>query len=102
MKLLEVDWNAKGGAADVPVEYPDEVIAEFMNWLRRTSAWHEDVELVHRRVRRLNSQLADHRNAAVTIAPIPTVAERRTAGLAKAREVKRQRRVAAAGADRGA
>ena len=53
MKLTEVDWNAPGGAAEVEVDYPDAPLAEFLNWLRRTSAWHETPGRVERRIRRL-------------------------------------------------
>ncbi len=63
MRLKETDWNAPGGAADVEVEYPDAPIQDLVNWLRKTSAWLENPELVERRVRRLNGVLADHRNA---------------------------------------
>lgn len=62
MQLLETDWDAPGGASAVPVEYPDGPIQEFMNWIRCTSSWIENPELVERRVRKLNAQLADYRN----------------------------------------
>ena len=62
MRLKETDWNAPGGAAEVEVEYPDAPIMDVVNWLRRTSAWLENHDLVERKVRRLNGILADHRN----------------------------------------
>jgi hypothetical protein len=62
MKLHETNWDAPGGAATVEVEYPDALIQDFMNWIRKTTAWLENPELVERRVRRLNGLLADHRN----------------------------------------
>jgi hypothetical protein len=92
MKLKELDWNAKGGVAEIEVEYPDDPIAALVNWLRRTSAWHEDVELVHRKVRHLDSRLAELRNARATE---PSVADKRRAALAKARAAKAAKRLAA-------
>jgi hypothetical protein len=62
VRLKETDWDAPGGAAEVEVEYPDAPIIDLVNWLRKTSAWIENPELVERRVRRLNGILADHRN----------------------------------------
>lgn len=63
MRLKETDWNARGGAADVEVEYPDKPIQEFVNWIRKSAAWRENPELVERKVRHLNGLLMDHRNA---------------------------------------
>lgn len=65
MKLKETFWDAPGGAAEIEVEYPDAPIKDFMDWLRKTSAWLENPELVHRRLRRLNGVLADWRNRPV-------------------------------------
>lgn len=83
MRLIETDWDAPGGASPVEVEYPDAVIAEFMNWIRRTTAWLESPELVERRVRRLNAVLMDHRNAAA-LAKAKDPTQVRLANLAKA------------------
>jgi len=63
MKLRETNWDAPGGAAEYEVEYPDAVIADFVNWMRKSSAWLENLELVHRRVRRLNGVLSDWRDS---------------------------------------
>lgn len=104
MKLKEIDWNAPGGATEIDFEYPDAPIVEFMNWLRRTTAWRENPEIVERRVRQLNMVLMDHRNALSAApkktmfenctatdsrvgVPVQSAQERRLAGLAKAREV---------------
>lgn len=67
MKLKETDWDAPGGAREIEVEYPDAIIADFMNWIRKTSAWLENLELVHRRVRRLNGVLSDWRDQPRTV-----------------------------------
>jgi hypothetical protein len=63
VRLKETNWDAPGGASDIEVDYPDAPITDLVNWLRRTSAWLENPELVERRVRRLNGQLMDYRNA---------------------------------------
>ena len=63
MKLRETNWDAPGGASEVEVEYPDAPIIDLVNWLRKTSAWLENPELVERRVRRLNGLLADYRDS---------------------------------------
>ena len=73
MRLKETDWNAPGGASEVEVEYPDAPIIDLVNWLRRTSAWIENPELVEQRVRRLNGELADFRNRPAAALPSPTV-----------------------------
>jgi hypothetical protein len=61
MRLKETNWDAPGGASEIEVEYPDAPIIDLVNWLRKTSAWLENPELVERRVRRLNGLLADYR-----------------------------------------
>lgn len=76
MRLKETFWDAPGGAAEIEVEYPDAPIKDFMDWMRKTSAWLENPELVHRRLRRLNGVLADWRNrpvAATVTAEVGTV-----------------------------
>lgn len=98
MYLTEVDWDAPGGAANVQVEYPDDVIAEFVNWARKTTAWLENPDIMERRVRKLNRDLSEWRAArgqnlpGTVMAPFPgttpSVAEKRRAGLAKARAAK--------------
>lgn len=107
MKLREWDWDKQ---AFVEVDYPDAPIVQFMNWLRHTKAWHEDVELVHRKVLYLNKGFAEHRQAQVEAlaltarnvtaspAPVePTRAEVNRANLAKARAAKAARRAAGGG-----
>lgn len=63
MKLQETDWDAPGGAATVERDYPNAPIADFVNWIRKTSAWRENPELVERRVRKLERELSEIRNA---------------------------------------
>lgn len=94
MQLLETDWDAPGGATKVPYEYPNTIAEEFLNWLRQTSAWRENQEIVERRVNKLNRDLSAYRNRPRDTAPVPsmvaepTAADRRAAGLAKARAAK--------------
>lgn len=59
--LREWDFEMAQAGAFVDRAYPAKVIAEFVNWLRETKSWWEDVELVHRKVVRLNQRLAEHR-----------------------------------------
>ena len=70
MKLLEDDWSAPGGVRPVEVEYPDEWVQNFMNWLRRTKGWREDLDLVEERVMVLNRQFLEYRNEQST-RPVP-------------------------------
>lgn len=70
MKLQEVDWNAPGGAATIEVDYPDALVQDLVNWLRRSSAWKENPELVERRMVKFNRDLAEHRNAVATGAKV--------------------------------
>ena len=73
MKLLEDDWSAPGGVRPVEVEYPDEWVQNFMNWLRRTKGWREDLDLVEERIMVLNRQFLEYRNEQSTrLANVPT------------------------------
>lgn len=54
----------------VPTTYPAKPVAEFVNWLRSTKAWWEDVDLVHRRVMKLNAELAAIRSAQPTVTTV--------------------------------
>lgn len=61
MKLKETEWTDQ--PRTIEVEYPDAIVTKFVNWLRGTRAWHEDVEMVHRNVLALNRELAEYRQA---------------------------------------
>lgn len=94
MKLKEQDWNAPGGVAEVDVEYADtRPVEEFINWLRRTNRWREDIHDVERRLMRLNAALLEQRTVAPTPAPTVTPKPDR---FAKAREAKARKRAALA------
>lgn len=80
MKLREWDWNAQDW---VEVEYPDRIIAEFVEFFRNTQMWKEDdtAQVVFDRYQKLHNDLTDYRNdvarAAVPItelAPDPVTA----------------------------
>ena len=62
MRLREWDWDKQ---AFVEVDYPDAPIAEFINWLRTTKAWHADPEIVHRKLLYLNKGFSEHRQSIV-------------------------------------
>jgi len=91
MKLQETEWTDQ--PRFVEVEYPDAPIAAFVNWLRTTKAWWEDVDLVHRRVLRLNAELAAERSK-MPRPKAPLTKEQRKAialaNLAKARAAPRK------------
>lgn len=97
MYLQEKDWNAPGGVALIAVEYPNAIAEEFLDWLRHTSAWLENHQLVELRVRKLNNALRDYRErpigaASSPLPPGPTEREvalkaQRQANMAKARAV---------------
>ena len=59
MKLREYNWDTM---LHEEIEYPDEPMKSFIDFLRNTSAWKEDEQLVHRRYRMLHDQLNDIRN----------------------------------------
>lgn len=66
MHLREYDWDAQ---LMVEVEYPDELIADFVNWLRQTKQWKESVSLpetVYNRYLLFERKLTDARNEAAT------------------------------------
>lgn len=60
MKLREDDWSGST-IRTIEVDYPDEPIAEFLNWLRSSKTWRAAPDLVEHRLRRLNDTLAEHR-----------------------------------------
>ena len=62
MKLQEEDWSGPTIRV-VEFDYPDELIADFMNWLRRTPTWKDRPELMERRLKVLNERLAEYKNA---------------------------------------
>lgn len=56
LALRKWDWDAQ---RFVEVLTPPGPIVKFMLWLRETKAWHEDVELVHRRFRAMEKEVAE-------------------------------------------
>lgn len=60
MKLQDTDWsNARTGARLVDVEYPDDIIQRFVNWLWTTKQWRENPEAVYNRFRRMQDELVE-------------------------------------------
>lgn len=111
MKLHETNWDTPSGATTIDVEYPDAIIQSFVNWMRTSKRWMDDPEMLIRRFRKMNSELMDSRNAArlataefarqagvklpePTKLPERTTAEKRAAGLQKAREAKAAKKAA--------
>jgi hypothetical protein len=97
MRLREWDWAHQ---QYVTVDYPDDIVARFVDWLRTTSAWKENPEIVYRRFVRLNHELAATRlPRPAALAPVdPGPEERRAqqlATLARGRETARRNREAA-------
>lgn len=94
--LQETEWTDQPRLVDVV--YPLKPVQDFINWLRQGKAWWEDVELVHRRVQKLNAELATLRHAAPKV-KAPLTPEQRKAiartNLAKARAVKAAKKAAA-------
>jgi len=91
MRLMELDWDAPGGVAERAVEYPTELGEDFLNWLRRTSAWKENPALVEHRLRRLNAALHEHRQRGARWAEVGAVATAVVADLERAAAIKAQR-----------
>ena len=82
MKLREWDWDKQNF---VEQDYPDGPIVSFVNWLRTTKAWHQDPELVHVQLRRLNQTFSAHRQAIVEAA-VATAKNMRTDAEEQRRE----------------
>ena len=81
MLLKEWNWNAQRYDE---VEYPDELVKEFVDWLRVNKQWRESSDPgrdVYTRFRRFEDRLADHRNRpppqVVELAPPPQQGRRR-------------------------
>src|ERR1043166_5000042 len=64
MKLKRWDWDAQNY---VEIEYPDGPIKAYIDWLNNTKAWIDDVELVHRRLRKMNAELEIARSGATVM-----------------------------------
>jgi hypothetical protein len=50
--LNRFDWNT---GKDVPHKANDEAVEAFVNFFLNSKAWHEDIELVHKKVRKLRA-----------------------------------------------
>ena len=88
MKLLDDDWSGPT-VVTVATEYPDGPIADFVNWVRRSKAWHADIETMRLKVQRLNDLLGELRVKGVD------QAEKNRQRTAKARETRAANRVKA-------
>lgn len=124
MQLIEKDWDNPGGCGTRLVDYPDSMVQELVNWLRQTSAWKENPEMVERkmiqfdrkavewRTAQANSSTSDTaQNQRVAVAPEPVesvaalqqeaeerkaeIRERRLAGLRRVNEARKAAKLAA-------
>ncbi len=66
MQLREWDHDAGPSGSYVEVEYPDEIIKEFVNYFRVNKQWREDPELVYARWLVFERKLTEARNQAAT------------------------------------
>lgn len=87
-------WNWDAQQYDT-VEYPDEIIQPFIDWIMTSHSWETDPRRMKDRVLDLQRQFADYRQGrqthteAVTVDPAAaSLADRRKANLAKARAAK--------------
>lgn len=87
MHIRRWDWDLQ---AYVTTDYPETLFEPFLDWLFTTKQWREDPERFNERVWELEKDLVAHRvkMAVVTMPLVPpelTPAERKAAGIAKAR-----------------
>ncbi len=95
IRLLDTDWDAPGGAAEVEREYPVEPVQEFMNKMRRNRhQWATTPGIITIWMRQLNEALDGHaqqqkeaqekeaRHRAQTEKARRTLAEKRAAAAA--------------------
>ncbi|KKN06682.1 hypothetical protein LCGC14_1074790 [marine sediment metagenome] len=66
MQLREWDYEAGPSGRYVEVEYPDDIIKGFVDYLRNTKQWRENPEVVYARWLVLERQLTEARNEAAT------------------------------------
>ena len=66
MQLREWDHDAGPSGGYVEVEYPDDIIKDFVNYFRVNKQWREDPELVYARWLVFERKLTDARNQAAT------------------------------------
>lgn len=53
--LKKFDWNS---GLDVPYEPNTKAVEDFIQFMTGSRAWHDDLELVHKRVRRLKRDIS--------------------------------------------
>jgi hypothetical protein len=61
MKLRKWNWDAQRFDE---IEYADEPIKRFLDWMAESKSWHDNVELVHQRFRKMNAELEIARSGA--------------------------------------
>ncbi len=64
MQLREWDHDAGPSGRYVEVEYPDDIIKDFVNYFRVNKQWREDPELVYARWLVFERKLTEARNQA--------------------------------------
>ncbi len=62
MQLREWDDKAGPSGGFVEIEYPDEIIKEFVDYFRTTKRWREDPEIVYARWMVFERNLTEVRN----------------------------------------
>ncbi len=66
MQLREWDYDAGPSGQYVEVEYPDDIIKDFVNYFRLNKQWREDPEVVYARWLVFERKLTEARNEAAT------------------------------------
>src|ERR1043166_1838088 len=61
IRLRKWNWDAQGYDE---IAYPIQPAMDFLNWMGTTRSWHDDVELVHRRFRRMQAECEIARSGA--------------------------------------
>lgn len=62
MKLKQWDWNT---GKFIEIDYPDEIVREFVDFLRNSKSWwygEEGLRIVHRRLQTMDEKLAEFRH----------------------------------------
>ena len=62
MQLREWNYELGPSGGFDQVDYPDELIAPFVEFFRKTSLWHNNMDVIEEKVLTLQRKLTEHRN----------------------------------------
>jgi len=68
ISLSKFDWNT---GQDVPFPVNEKAVEKFVNFFLNSKAWHDDIELVHKKVTELRRGVEAEPQVMLAAAPLP-------------------------------